>query len=112
MYSASKTGLLRDQKAQVNVNVSDINANTGFNVSYSNANGANTTFKILSTDYNSSVVLCGYTNASDPSTSFGIILTRNQMVNSTWLMQLKSNASQILSGFNDNTTANITQSTS
>lgn len=112
MYAASQTGLLMDKNAQATVNVSVVNANTGFNISYSNANGANTTYKILSTDYTSNVVLCGYTNASEPTSSFGIILTRSQIVNSTWLMELKSNASQILPGFNDSTTANITQSKS
>lgn len=112
MYAASQTGLLMDKNAQATVNVSVVNANAGFNVSYSNANGANTTYKILNTDYTSNVVLCGYTNASEPTSSFGIILTRSQIVNSTWLMELKSNASQILPGFNDSTTANITQSKS
>lgn len=112
MYAASQTGLLMDKSAQATVNVSVVNANTGFNVSYSNANGANTTYKILSTDYNSNVVLCGFTNSNDASTSFGIILTRKQLVNATWLMEVKSNASQILPGFNDSTTANITQSAS
>ncbi|XP_023290894.2 uncharacterized protein LOC111674509 [Lucilia cuprina] len=112
MYSASQNGLLMDNNIQANVNISQVNANTGFNVSYSNANGANTTYKILSANYTSNVVLCGFTNISDPSTSFGIILTRTQIPNANWLMDLKSNASQILPGFNGSSVANITQSLS
>ncbi|KAM7360194.1 uncharacterized protein ACRADG_003948 [Cochliomyia hominivorax] len=112
MYSASQSGLLMDQNAQAVVNVSVVNSNTGFNVSYNNANGVNTTYKILSSDYNSKLILCGYTNISDPSTSFGIILTRNQFPNTTWLTEVKNNASQILPAFNATNVSNITQSKS
>ncbi|XP_065371257.1 uncharacterized protein LOC135963366 [Calliphora vicina] len=112
MYSASQSGLLMDKNTQANVNISEINANTGFNVTYNNTNGVNATYKILSTDYNTNVVLCGFTNTNDPSTSFGVILTRKQIANATWLMEVKSNASQILPGFNDSSAANITQSIS
>ncbi|TMW50823.1 hypothetical protein DOY81_004099 [Sarcophaga bullata] len=111
IYSATKSGYLMDKSDQATVNASLVNANTGFNVSYSSANGANTTYKILSTDYNTNLVMCGFTNSSDPTTSFGIILTRVQAVNSTWLMQVKNNASQVLTTLSGNNYANITQST-
>lgn len=111
LFSATKSGYLMDKMDQATINASLVNANAGFNVSYNSANGANTTYKILSTDYDTNLVMCGFTNSSDPTTSFGIILTRIKVVNTTWLMQVKNNASQVLTTLSGNNYANITQST-
>ena len=111
LYSATQNGYLMDKLDQAIINASLVNANTGFNVSYSSANGANTTYKVLSTDYDTNLVMCGFTNSSDTTTSFGIIFTRVQAVNTTWLIQVKNNASQMLSTLSGNNYANITQST-
>lgn len=107
LYANSLSSVLMTQNETATVNVSAVNTNTGFNVT-SNV-GPTTTYKILSTDYNKSAVLCGYTNVSDTTTSFGVILTRQREANFTLLLQLQTSAATVLTNFGDKSATNITQ---
>uniref|UniRef100_T1PFQ1 Lipocalin / cytosolic fatty-acid binding protein family n=1 Tax=Musca domestica TaxID=7370 RepID=T1PFQ1_MUSDO len=109
--SSSATSNYMNQFTNATVNVTDVNANTGFNFTYtkSPAKPNNATYKILDTDYKTYVTFCSYTSATDLTTSVGGILTSTVRPNSTWVVQLVNNTAPYLVNFNVSTVANVTQ---
>lgn len=84
----------------------------GYNISY--INGITTTpytvFKLLDTDYENYALICGYTNATDNTTSFGIVLTRNRYPDTATLNGYELTASSQYADFTNGTMSLITQS--
>ncbi|XP_061392404.1 uncharacterized protein LOC133327886 [Musca vetustissima] len=109
--SVSATSNYMSQFTNATVNVTDVNANTGFNFNYTSPNtkATNATYKILDTDYKSYVTFCSYTSVTDLSTSVGGILTNSSTPNSTWIGQLVNNTAPTLANFNVSTAVNVTQ---
>lgn len=68
-----------------------------------------TVFKVLQTNYTDYAFVCGYTDANDNSTSFGMILTRNRTVLTTYLDSLESNSSAQYANFLNGSMGLITQ---
>lgn len=71
--------------------VPSIQSNKGYSIQYYNPLSPNiytpVNFKLLNTDYINFASICGYTDASNSSTQFGLILSRNQYPNKTELNQ-------------------------
>lgn len=67
------------------------------------------TFKILDTDYVNFASFCGYTNSSDNSTEFGLILSRNRYPNATDLNAWEFNDSTKFSNINNETMSAVYQ---
>ncbi|XP_037827064.1 uncharacterized protein LOC119615051 [Lucilia sericata] len=70
----------------------------------------NTVYKLLNTDYNNYALVCGFTNATNTSMSFGIILTRERYPNLTQVIDLEDSASLLYSDFEFGTMPLVTQS--
>lgn len=70
---------------------------------------AYTVFKVLQTNYTDYAFVCGYTDANDNSTSFGMILTRNRTVSTTTLDLLESDSSAKYANFLNGSMGLITQ---
>ncbi|XP_013108349.1 uncharacterized protein LOC106087751 [Stomoxys calcitrans] len=106
--SSSTTSSYMNQQQSATLNVTMVNANTGFNVTYNSTNSVNTTYVILDTDYNTYVSVCGYTTPNANS-SFGAIFTTSQSPNSTWVDGLVNATSQVLLNFNSTTVSKVNQ---
>ncbi|XP_023034494.2 uncharacterized protein LOC6647366 [Drosophila willistoni] len=68
-----------------------------------------TVFKVLAIDYTEYAFVCGYTNSSDNSTSFGILLSRDRTPNTTTLQSWQQNASALYPNFEVDGMTVITQ---
>lgn len=110
-YATSYTDLWKNQTVYANISLTNNNAN-GFNISYSNGltTPTTTTYKLLDTDYNNYALICGYTNAINNETSFGIVMTRQRFPNVTYLLDLEDAASLKYIDFEFGTMPLVTQS--
>ncbi|XP_073847659.1 uncharacterized protein [Musca autumnalis] len=110
-YSNTPSYLWVNQTMYANVSIDDTN-NGGYNISYVNGltNTPYTVYKLLDTDYQNYAFVCGYTNATDPNTFFGIVLTRDRYPNTTTLNEYEDMASQNYGNFTNGTMSLITQS--
>ncbi|XP_023290899.2 uncharacterized protein LOC111674514 [Lucilia cuprina] len=100
-----------NQTMYANISLATENSN-GYNISY--IDGISTTkytvYKLLNTDYTSYALFCGYTNATNNATSFGLILTRERYPNTTLLNTIEDQASSLYSDFSFGTLPLVTQS--
>ncbi|KAL7726032.1 hypothetical protein ACLKA6_008491 [Drosophila palustris] len=86
-------------------------APSGYNFSYWNdpVNSPYTVFKVLDTDYTNFAFICGYTNATDNSTEFAMIIARNRTLSTLYLDSLESESSAHYANFANGTMSLITQ---
>ncbi|KAH8420869.1 hypothetical protein KR222_007464 [Zaprionus bogoriensis] len=70
---------------------------------------AYTVYKVLATNYTDYAFICGYTNASDTATSFGMIITRNRSISTAALDNLESLSSAKYANFLNGSMGLITQ---
>ncbi|XP_030373744.1 uncharacterized protein LOC115623506 isoform X1 [Scaptodrosophila lebanonensis] len=63
-----------------------------------------TAFKILATDYTNYTLICGYTNATDSTTAFAMILTRDRTPSTDALTALETQGSTFNSNFGSSMT--------
>ncbi|KAH8312258.1 hypothetical protein KR044_009987 [Drosophila immigrans] len=68
-----------------------------------------TVFKILDTDYSNYAFICGYTNATDNSTAFGMVIARNRTLSTVYLDSLESKSSAQYQNFANGSMSLITQ---
>ncbi|XP_017472778.1 PREDICTED: uncharacterized protein LOC108363802 [Rhagoletis zephyria] len=92
-YSNTATYPWVNQTMYSNVTV-DANNTAGYNISFTMYGKSYplTTYKVLDTNYNNYTFVCGYTNISDYSTFFGVVLTRERILNSSILTDYESMA--------------------
>lgn len=110
-YSVSTTYLWVNQTMYANVSLANDISN-GYNISYIDGISRTefTVYKLLNTDYKSFALFCGYTNATNNETSFGIILTRERFPNITQLTDIEVPASTQYADFTFGTMPLVTQS--
>uniref|UniRef100_A0A1I8N9X8 Lipocalin/cytosolic fatty-acid binding domain-containing protein n=1 Tax=Musca domestica TaxID=7370 RepID=A0A1I8N9X8_MUSDO len=111
-YSNTPSYLWVNQTMYTDIALGNVVNGGGYNISYINglSNTSYTVYKLLDTDYENYAFVCGYTNASDPNTFFGIILTRDRYPNTTALNSYEAMASQNYANFTNGTMSLITQS--
>lgn len=110
-YSNTPSYLWVNQTMYANISLDPTN-NNGYNISYVNGltNTPYTVYKLLDTDYDNYAFICGYTNASNPDTFFGIVLTRDRYPNTTVLNGYEELAFMNYANFTNGTMSLITQS--
>ncbi|KAH8359654.1 hypothetical protein KR093_008192, partial [Drosophila rubida] len=107
-HSSSNSSLYQNVN-EPNVNVTLVkDATTGYDVKF---NATNSVFiKLLALHNNNNYLIgCGYTNASDASTSYGFILGRGNAYNATGLQEANNNASASYADFAANNFTTILQ---
>lgn len=111
-YSNTPSYLWVNQTMYTDIALGNVVNGGGYNISYINglSNTSYTVYKLLDTDYENYAFVCGYTNASNPNTFFGIILTRDRYPNTTALNSYEAMASQNYANFTNGTMSLITQS--
>ena len=85
---------------------SNSNPTAGYNVSYGSGSviKPNVTLKLLNTDYDNVAYVCGFYNASDNSTFFGAILTRQRVPPVATIQGYEMTAAATYSEFSTNMT--------
>lgn len=113
-YSVSSSYLWVNQTMYANISLAnaDVASPTGYNISYVNgiAGPEYAVYKLLETNYNNYALICGYTNAANNASSFGILLMRDRNPNSTVIKDLESTASTQYTDFTMGTMPLVTQS--
>ncbi|EDW15779.1 apolipoprotein D [Drosophila mojavensis] len=66
-------------------------------------------WKVLDTDYDNYAFVCGYTNSTDNSTAFAMIIARNRTLSTTYLDSLESESSSRYDNFLNGSMTLITQ---
>ncbi|EDV93564.1 uncharacterized protein LOC6563140 [Drosophila grimshawi] len=111
IHSSSSTSLY--QNVQERAIVKLVNGGTsGYSVTFITDNTEQTPvfIKLLQlVENNNFIVGCGYTNASDASTSYGFILGRSGHYNSTATATVNNNAAALYSNFQNNAYGSIEQ---
>lgn len=109
-YSVSTIYLWVNQTMYANISLANPSPN-GYNISY--LDGITTThhtvYKLLQTNYTDYALFCGYTNATNNATSFGIILTRERFPNRTTILDLQSSVSTQYADFSYGLIPSVTQ---
>lgn len=112
-YSVSSSYLWVNQTMYANISLAntDVASPDGYNFSYVNgiAGPDYAVYKLLDTDYNNYAFVCGYTNATNNATSFGILLMRDRNPNSTSIIDWENTASTQYSDFTMGTMPLVTQ---
>ncbi|EDV93565.1 uncharacterized protein LOC6563141 [Drosophila grimshawi] len=101
-----------NQTMNATLTVADkISSTEGYNFTYWNPPDytPHTVFKVLDTDYSQYAVICGYTNATDNSTAFGMIIARDRTLAPTVLDTIESESSALYDNFFDGTMTLTTQ---
>jgi len=89
-----------NQTAHANVSLTETVANNNTVQLIYNTNALpQSMLKLLETDYKNYVLACGYTNASDPATSYGMVLARSRMVSNDTMQPWLVNAVQNYTNF-------------
>ncbi|KAM7351646.1 uncharacterized protein ACRADG_004418 [Cochliomyia hominivorax] len=110
-YSVSTAYLWVNQTMYANISLANPNTN-GYNISYTDGIRTRpyTVYKLLRTDYNNYAMFCGYTNATNNATSFGILLTRERYPNITQLTEWENSVSSQYADFSYGVLPLVTQS--
>ncbi|XP_068156985.1 uncharacterized protein [Drosophila tropicalis] len=87
--------------ATLSVNTSNNNLEDGFKFNYWNPPNYTpfAVFKVLAINYTEYAFVCGYTNSSDNSTAFGLLLSRDRTPSTTTLQSWQQNASALYPNF-------------
>ncbi|XP_064550769.1 uncharacterized protein LOC135436923 [Drosophila montana] len=109
-HSSSATSLFQNIDETANVTLV-ANAKTGYNVTFYQGSAAQSPvfIKLLQIVNNTYVTGCGYTNASDNSTSYGFILGIPDKYTAAGIKLVNDGAFPLYNNFLNNTYANITQ---
>ncbi|XP_017145131.2 uncharacterized protein LOC108157539 [Drosophila miranda] len=112
-HSSSQPSLYMDVNEKANITLvasaEGVPSTAGYNVTFqkSGVNGAGVYIKLLSFNY-TYLVGCGYTNASNVSTSYGFILARSNYTAAD-IATANNNASLYYSNFQNGIYGNVTQ---
>ncbi|XP_037952123.1 uncharacterized protein LOC119682701 [Teleopsis dalmanni] len=96
-------------------NVTSTISQYGFNVTYylyNTPSQTTLTFKVLALNPSTNAYICGYSNGSDPSTFFDVILSRQRILNSTTLTAYENGGPPNFVGFGSSVMTPISQTQS
>lgn len=117
-YADSSSYLYINQTVNGNISLAGLTlpSTDGYNISYSvgyNTYQPSAIYKLLATDNDNYALICGYTNAADLKTEFGIVLARNRNIsnfNNTQLDIYEQMGFNMTTAFLNGSMALVTQS--